>query len=160
NNSHCGRRAVWREAAMKARRYCVGTTLWLVSAISAAATPSFTSIELHSPAGSPGNVSAEGINRRGDVIGSSGGQPFVYYHRNGSVLQLGGLAPTLSAFGINDRDQVVGMQVNPTGIHPVEWTANGGAAVLPLSDLGYATAIGDNGDIAGNMDNGHADNIA
>jgi probable HAF family extracellular repeat protein len=145
---------------MKARGYRVCATLSLVSAVSAAATPSFTSIELHPLASSPGNVSAEGINRHGDVIGSSGGQPFVYYYRNGSTVQLGGLAPTLSAFGINDRDQVVGMQVNATGIHPVEWTANGGAALIPLSPLGYATAIGDNGAIAGNMDNGHADNIA
>lgn len=145
---------------MKARRYCVCATLWFVSAVATAATPSFTSIELNSPAGSPGNVTAVGINRRGDVIGSSGSQPFAYYHRDGSVVQLGGLAPALSAFGINDRDQVVGMQVNGSGIHPVEWTANGGASVIPLLQLGYATAIGANGDIAGNMDNGHADNIA
>ena len=145
---------------MKARRYCVCAALWFLSAVSAAATPSFTSIELHSLAGSPGDVTAVGVNRLGDVIGSSGGQPFVYYHRNGSVVQLAGLAPALSAFGINDRDQVVGMQVNGSGIHPVEWTANGGATVIPLLPLGYATAIGNNGAIAGNMNNGHEDNIA
>jgi probable HAF family extracellular repeat protein len=145
---------------MKTRSYCVCAILGLACAVSAAATPSFTSIELRSLAGSPGSVSATGINRHGDVVGSSGGQPFVYYHRNGSVVQLGGLAPTLYAWGINDHDQVAGEQVNATGIHAVEWTANGGAVVLPLLPLGYATAIGNNGDIAGNMDNGHEDNIA
>jgi probable HAF family extracellular repeat protein len=132
----------------------------MVSAVCAAATPSFTSIELRSLAGTPGNVSAVGINRYGDIVGSSGGNPFIYYHRNGSVVQLGGLAPSLYAYGINDHDQVVGEQINAYGINAVEWTSNGGAVVLPSETLGYASAIGNNGDIAGNIDNGHANNLA
>jgi len=146
---------------MSTRDYCVGVTLSLAFAVAAAAaTPSFFSIELHSLAGPPGNVSATGINRYGDVVGTSGGLPFVYHHPNGSVVQLGGLAPTVSVAGINDHVQMVGMQVNGTGIFGVEWTANGGALQLPLGNLGYAVAIGNNGDIAGNAASLHLNNIA
>ena len=122
--------------------------------------PSFTSIELRSLAGTPGNVVASGINRYGDVAGSSDGEPFVYYHRNGTVVQLGGVAGTLDAWSINDHEQVVGEQINVTGIFPLEWTPNGGVTVLPTETLGVATAIGNNGDIAGNINNGHEDNLA
>jgi probable HAF family extracellular repeat protein len=111
--------------------------------------------------GTPGNVSAVAINRYGDIVGSSDGKPFVYYHRNGTVVELGGAAGDLSAYGINDHDQIVGEQVYPAvGISGVEWTPSGGVTVLPGGMLQYATAIGNNGDIAGNADNGHADNIA
>jgi probable HAF family extracellular repeat protein len=115
---------------------------------------------LRSPAGALGNVSATGINRYGDIIGSSDGNPFIYHHRSGSVVQLGGLAPTLYAYGVNDHDQVVGEEINANGINAVEWTANGGAAELPAETLGYAIAVGNNSDIAGNIDNGHEDNLA
>jgi probable HAF family extracellular repeat protein len=147
---------------MRARIYCVCAALCLASAAAAAgtATPSFTSIELRSLAGTPGNVVASGINRYGDVVGSSGGEPFVYYHRNGTVVQLGGVAGTLDAWSINDHEQIVGEQINVTGIFPLEWTSNGGVTVLPTETLGVATAIGNNGDIAGNINNGHEDNLA
>jgi probable HAF family extracellular repeat protein len=130
----------------------------LAAAVSTAATPSFNSIELPSLASTPGNVIAAGINRYGDIIGSCDGNPFIYYHRNGTEVELGGLAPTLDAYGINDHDQVVGEEINVDGINGFEW-ANGGATVL-TDTLGYAIAIGNNGDIAGNIDNGHGDNLA
>lgn len=123
-------------------------------------TPSFTSIELRPLAASPGNVVATGINRYGDIVGSSDGKPFIYYHRNGTVAQLGGVSGTLSAWGINDHDQVAGEQVDVTGIFPLEWTSNGGVVILPSPTLGMANSIGNNGDIGGNIDNGHADNLA
>ena len=143
---------------MKGPGYCACAILGFAAAVSTAATPSFTSIELPSLANTPGNVIASGINRHGDIIGSSDGNPFIYYHRNGTVVELGGLAPTLDAYGINDHDQVVGEEINVDGINGFEWT-NGGATVL-TDTLGYAIAIGNNGDIAGNVDNGHGDNLA
>ena len=149
---------------MRALTSCVCAALYLASATAAAgaATPSFTSIELRSLAGTPGDVVATGINRYGDVVGSSGsdGLPFVYYHRNGTVVQLEGEAGTLDAWSINDHEQIVGEQINVTGIFPLEWSPNGGVEVLPTETLGVATAIGNNGDIAGNVDNGHQDNLA
>ena len=147
---------------MRAPISCVYAALCVASTAAAAGTvmPSFTSIELRSLAGTPGNVVASGINRYGDVAGSSDGEPFVYYHRNGTVVQLGGVAGTLDAWSINDHEQVVGEQINVTGIFPLEWTPNGGVTVLPTETLGVATAIGNNGDIAGNINNGHEDNLA
>lgn len=143
---------------MKGPGYCACAILGFAAAVSTAATPSFTSIELPSLASTPGNVIASGINRYGDIIGSSDGNPFIYYHRNGTVVELTGLAPTLNANGINDHDQVVGEEINVNGINGFEWV-NGGATVL-TDTLGYAIAIGNNGDIAGNIDNGHEDNLA
>ena len=147
---------------MRAPISCVCAALCLASAAAAAgaATPSFTSIELRSLASTPGNVSATGINRYGDVVGSSDGKPFVYYHRNGTVVQLGGLQGNLSASGINDHEQIVGTQIDVTGVFPLEWTPNGGVMLLPTETLGVATAIDNSGDIAGNIDNGHQDNLA
>ena len=147
---------------MRASSSCVCAALCLASAAAeaGAATPSFTSIELRSLAGAPGNVVATGINRYGDAVGSSDGKPFIYYHRNSTVVQLGGVAGNLSASGINDHEQVVGEQINATGIFPLEWAPSGGVVVLPTGTLGAATAIGNNGDIAGNINNGHEDNLA
>jgi probable HAF family extracellular repeat protein len=143
-----------------ASRVCAALCLASAAAAAGTATPSFTSIELRSLAGTPGNVVATGINRYGDVVGSSDDKPFVYYHRNRTVVQLGGVAGTLSASGINDHEQIAGEQINVTGIFPLEWTPNGGVMVLPTGTLGMATAIGNNGDVAGNIDNGHEENLA
>jgi probable HAF family extracellular repeat protein len=144
---------------------CAWATLCLASVAATAGTatlqaPSFTSIELRSLAASPGNVVATGINRYGDVIGSSDGNPFVYYHRNGTVVQLGGATGTLSAWGINDHDQIAGEQVDVNGVFPIEWTSSGGVVTLPTETLGMANSVGNNGDIGGNIDNGHQDNLA
>src|SRR5579859_1480339 len=114
----------------------VGAAVYLASAAAAAGTPSFTSIELRPLASTPGNVVATGINRYGDVVGSSDNKPFVYYHRNGTVVELGGEPGTLNAWGINDHEQVAGEQINVTGIFPLEWTSNGGVTVLPAESLG------------------------
>lgn len=147
---------------MKARISYVGAALCLASAAAAAGTPapSFTSIELRSLAGTTGNVVATGINRYGDVVGASGSDAFVYYHRNGTVVQLEGEPGTLNAWGINDNEQVAGTQINVTGVFPLEWNRNGGVTVLPTETLGMANAVGNNGDISGNIDNGHEDNLA
>ena len=144
---------------------CVCATLCLASAAAPAGTatlqtPSFTSFELRPLAASPGNVVATGINRYGDVIGSSDGNPFAYYHRNGTVVQLGGATGTLSAWGINDREQIAGEQVDVNGVFPIEWTATGGVVTLPTETLGMANSVGNNGDVGGNIDNGHQDNLA
>ena len=144
---------------------CVCATLCLASAAAAAGTatlqtPSFTSFELRPLAASPGNVVATGINRYGDVIGSSDGNPFAYYHRNGTVVQLGGATGTLSAWGINDREQIAGEQVDVNGVFPIEWTATGGVVTLPTETLGMANSVGNNGAVGGNIDNGHQDNLA
>lgn len=147
---------------MRAAISFVCATLCLASAAVGAGTPppSYTSIELRSLAGTTGNVVANGINRYGDVVGSSGGKPFVYYHRNGTVVQLGGVTGNLAAFAINDHEQIAGEESDAVGLFPLEWTPNGGVVVLPTGTLGYATAIGNNGAIAGNIDNGHQDNLA
>ena len=148
----------------------VGAALCLASASTASAaaaagtatlvTPSFTSIELRPLAASPGNVVATGINHYGDIVGASDGNPFIYYHRNGTVVQLGGAAGALNAWGINDQDQVAGEQAYVAGVFPLEWTSNGGVVTLPTETLGMANSIGNNGDIGGNIDNGHEDNLA
>ena len=147
---------------MRATTSCVYAVLCVAAAAGTATaqTPSFTSMELRPLASTPGNVVATGINRYGDVVGSSDGNPFVYYHRTGSVVQLGGTTGTLSAWGINDHDQIAGEQVSVNGVFPLEWTLNGGVVVLPTETLGMANAVGNNGDISGNIDNGHQDNLA
>jgi probable HAF family extracellular repeat protein len=144
----------------------------LASAAVQAAVPSYTGIEIASPAGPNGNASATGINRHGDIVGTysspAGTTPattggFVYYHSSGSevVLLDSGSPAAVSAAGINSLDQVVGDRSGPTiGVQPVEWSKNGGEAVLPINTLAMASAINDKGDIAGNFDNGHADNLA
>src|SRR5579864_3577378 len=129
---------------MRALISSVGAALCLASAAATAgtatlATPSFTSIELRPLAASPGNVVATGINHYGDIVGASDGNPFIYYHRNGTVVQLGGVA---------------GEQAYVAGVFPLEWTSNGGVVTLPTETLGMANSIGNNGDIGGNIDNG------
>jgi probable HAF family extracellular repeat protein len=66
----------------------------------------------------------------------------------------------LSAWGINDREQIAGEQVDVNGVFPIEWTATGGVVTLPTETLGMANSVGNNGDVGGNIDNGHQDNLA
>jgi probable HAF family extracellular repeat protein len=144
----------------------------LASATLQAAVPSYTSIEIHSPASATDSVGAAGINRYGDVVGAYSSAPgvtpqsaggFVYYYRNRSevVLSGSGTPGGLSANGINDLDQVVGDLMGPSiGVEPVEWLKSGGEVVLPIGTLALASAINDKGDIVGNYDNGHLDNLA
>jgi uncharacterized membrane protein len=149
-------------------------TAVLACTVSTAATPSYTSVEIRSPAGASGNVTASGINRYGDIIGTyssaAGANPataggFVYYHRTGSeVILTGSGAPSngsIAPNGINDQDLVVGLQEGPTiGVEPVEWSKNGGMAILPANTLALASGVDDKGNVIGNIDNGHADNLA
>lgn len=150
---------------MRGRTYGFVTIWLLVSAPSEAAQPSFNSVEIGSLAGPQGNVSAVGINDQGDIVGTSqypGGSsntsgPFVYYHASGSELELDGFA----ASGINDADKIAGELANlSTGPQAVVWSKNGGVEVLPADSFAMADAINNDGDVAGNIDNGHGDNLA
>jgi probable HAF family extracellular repeat protein len=144
----------------------------LAAASSWAAAPSYTSIEIRSPAGTGGNVIAAAVNRYGDVVGSyssaAGIRPatsgaFVYYHRSGSEVTLTptASAASLLANGINDQDLVVGSQSGPSiGVEPIEWSKNGGVQILPVNDLALASADDNTGNVIGNIDNGHGDNLA
>ena len=148
------------------------TAALLASAALQAASPTYTSIEIPSPAGAQGNVTATGINLYGDVVGTwaSGagvspatGGGFVYFHRSGSqvVLTGSGNPGGVAANGINDLGQVVGDRSGPTiGVEPMAWSQNGGEVMLPADTLAMATAINNQGNIVGNFDNGHVDNLA
>jgi probable HAF family extracellular repeat protein len=129
----------------------------LASASLRAQTPSYTSIEISSPAGAADNVTASGINGHGDIVGMSGASPFVYYHASGAELTLEGFA----VYGISDFDKIAGEIVNPTaGPQAVVWSENGGVEVLPAETFSEASAISNDGDVAGSIDNGHADTLA
>ncbi len=160
---------------MSIRNECVFFTgAMLASAVPGATTPSYTSVEISSPAGANGNVTANGINRYGDIIGTyssaagvtaATGGGFVYYHRTGSEVTLIGSGPpsngTVSPNGINDQDLVVGTREGATiGVEPIEWSKNGGMTILPTSTLAMATAVDNKGNVLGGIDNGHADNLA
>lgn len=157
---------------MSMRSGCFFATALLASVTLQAAAPSYTSIEIRSPAGPSGNAAASGINRYGDIVASydsgAGSSPasgggFVYYHGNGSeVVLLGSGTPgALAANGINDQDQVVGDRSGATiGVEPVVWSKNGGVTLLPADTLAEATAINDQGNVVGNIDNGHVSNLA
>ncbi len=146
----------------------------LASAVLGATTPSYTSVEIRSPTGASGNVTASGINRYGDIIGSyssaAGTSPatagaFVYYHRSGSEAILTGSGSpsngSVAANGINDEELVVGSREGPTiGVEPVEWSKNGGMTILPANNLALASGVDNQGDVIGGIDNGHADNLA
>ena len=152
---------------MRASIYGWVTALSCVSAASLAATPlpSFNSIEISSLAGPQGNVSAVALNDQGDIVGSSQksagssgtSTPFVYYRASRSEVAFDGyLVGT-----INDADKIAGSVVNPTaGPEAVVWSKSGGVQVLPSEQFAIASAISNDGDVAGNIDNGHADNLA
>ena len=153
---------------MRAR--CLGwiSTVLLTSAAAAASSPppSFTSLEIRSLVGLQGNVSAAGLNDHGDVTGTSQyppgstnpSGPFVYYHANGVELALNGFG----VGGINDAGKIAGEVVSlSTGPQAVVWPKSGGVQILPSNNIfAEADAINNAGDVAGNIDNGHADNFA
>ncbi len=147
---------------MLKRSSCLFAVALLACAASRAQTPSYTSIEIGSLAGSGGNVTAAGLNRHGDVVGTSqvpagGESAFVYYHRQGSAHALSGVA----ANGINDNGKIAGEQSNSvTGPSAVAWYMNGGVDILPSNTLSRATAVSNSGPVAGNIDNGHVSDLA
>jgi probable HAF family extracellular repeat protein len=130
-----------------------------------ATPPSFTSIEITSLSGPQGNISASGINSHGDISGVSqypagspapGNGPFIYHHLSGVTVQLKGTA----AGGLNDADTVAGEWVNPSP-EAVTWSKYGGVQVLPSNgDFATAGAVSNDGDVVGNIDNGHFENSA
>jgi probable HAF family extracellular repeat protein len=144
--------------------FCAVAALGLASATAAAATPSFTSIEIPLPASPTAYTSAVGLNDRGDVVGvmgqpccGTGAGPFVYYRASGSDVALSGF----DVGGINDSDKITGEVVDPTnGPEAVVWSKNGGVEILPSETLAMGTAIANSGNVAGNVDNGHQDNLA
>ena len=134
--------------------------------VAGATPPSFTSIEITSLGGPQGNISAAGINNHGDISGTSqypagSSAPgdsgvFIYHHSSGVVVALNGT----SGGGLNDADSVAGEWVNPSP-EAVVWSKNGGVQILPSDGIfATATAISSDGDVIGNIDNGHADNSA
>jgi probable HAF family extracellular repeat protein len=150
---------------MGLRSYGFVTALLFVSVVGRAAQPSFDSIEIGSLAGPQGNVSAAGINDNGDIVGTSqyppgssnASGPFVYYHSDTTELPLNGFA----VGGINDVDRIAGEAVDlSTGPQAVVWSKDGGVQILPSNAFAMATAISNDGDVVGNVDNGHADNAA
>src|SRR5579863_3409012 len=152
---------------MRGASYAWVTAAVLVSVASGATPPSFNSVEIASLAGAQGNVTAAGINDLGDIVGTSqypagssnASGPFVYYHSSRSEVALNGFA----VGGINDSDKIAGELVQnlSTGPEAVVWSKNGGEQILPSNGIfAEASAISNNGDVAGNIDNGHADNSA
>ena len=148
------------------RSRCLGfvATALFVS-VAGATPPSFNSIEISSLAGPQGNVTAAGINGHGDIAGVSqypagspapGSGPFIYHYSSGVEVALKGTG----VGGLNNADMVAGEWVNPSP-EAVVWAKNGGVQILPSDGIfATASAISDDGDVVGNIDNGHADNSA
>lgn len=136
----------------------------MVSAVSEAAAPSFTSIEIPLPASATSEASGRGLNDHGDIAAISGygccnngNGPFVYYYASRSVVSLNGF----DLGGINDSEQAAGEAISSSeGPQAVVWSKSGGVEILPSETFALGSAIADNGDVAGNIDNGHADNLA
>jgi probable HAF family extracellular repeat protein len=134
----------------------------LSSASLQAAVPSYTSIEINSLAGASGHITASGINRLGDVVGTSqlasgADGAFVYYYSQRSAQPLDGS----QAGGINDYGKIAGERSSASILpQAVAWYRNGGVDILPASTLSTATAVSNTGQVVGNIDNGHAGNRA
>jgi len=141
---------------MKVQEYCAGAALLAVSAVSQAAAPSFTSIEIPSPSNTMHFASGVGINSQGDIAGFFGrtcctGNPFVYYRASGSEVVFDGI----NAGGLNDSDQVAGAIFNQTpAAQAVLWSKNGGVEPLPSNMQSMATAVSNDGDVVGIDANG------
>src|SRR5579871_445602 len=151
---------------MKTRALGFVAAISFVSAAMGATPPSFTSIEITALGGPQGNITAAGINTHGDMSGTSqypagssapnNSGVFIYDHSSGAVVALGGT----EGGGLNDADSVAGEWVNPTPEAAV-WTKNGGVQILPSNgDFSTAGDISNDGDIVGNIDNGHFENSA
>jgi len=152
---------------MREASYAWLTGLLGVVSVASGAQPSFNSVEIASLAGPQGNITAAAINDLGDIVGTSqypagssnASGPFVYYHSSRSAVALNGFAVN----GINDSDKLAGevVQSLSTGPQAVVWSKNGGEQILPSNGIfALASAISNNGDVVGNIDNGHADNLA
>jgi probable HAF family extracellular repeat protein len=145
------------------KRSCHLIALAMLASVAArAAAPSYTSTEIVSLAGSGGSITAYGINRLGEVVGTSevpgGGQSaFVYSYSQRSIQPLDGEA----AGGINDYGKIAGYQNSATtGPQAVAWYLTGGMDTLPANNLSMAGGVSNNGQVIGSVDNGHADNAA
>ena len=141
---------------MKVQDYCTGAALLAVSAISQAAAPSFTSVEIPLPAAATQFVNAVGINSQGDIAGVFGpeccsGSPFVYFHATGTDVVFNGF----DAGGINDSDQVAGTIIDQTPQpQAVLFAKNGSVLTLPAANLSAAAAVSNDGDVVGSVANG------
>jgi probable HAF family extracellular repeat protein len=134
--------------------------------VAGATPPSFNSIEITSLGGPQGNITAAGINNHGDISGTSqypagssapgDSGAFIYHHSSGVVVALNGT----TGGGLNDADSVAGEWVNPSP-EAVVWSKSGGVQILPSNgDFASAGAISNDGDVVGNIDNGHFENSA
>ncbi len=109
--------------------------------------------------------SAQDINNRGQVVGMEIWRAFLWTEDLGRVFLGdlgGGLTHASMATAINDRGQVVGWSLTPSGYwHPFLWTPDGG--IIDLGSLGnytsYAWDINNRGQIVGSFDDWVGANI-
>ena len=143
-------------------RICIVLATLILASAAAAQTPppSYTSTEIGSLQG--GTTTANAINNNGDIVGSSQTSvfnqgAFVYHHASRSLSALNGAG----ANGINDYGKIVGEYIGATtGPEAIAWYLTGGSEILPSNAFAMANAVSNDGQAAGNVDNGHAENLA
>ena len=141
---------------MKVQTYGAGAALLAAAAISQAAPPSFTSVEIPLPAGATHFAAGVGINSQGDIAGvfgpeCCGGTPFVYFHASGSDVVFSGS----NATGLNDSDQVAGAVIDQNSQPQAAlWSNSGVVQALPADDISMAAAVSNDGDVVGAVANG------
>src|SRR5260221_14354049 len=65
----------------------------------------------------------------------------------------------VSANGINDYGKIGGEDISASGPQALAWYPPGGFETLPAYQA-IATAVSNNGQVAGDINNGHEDNLA
>jgi probable HAF family extracellular repeat protein len=94
--------------------------------------------------------SANAINARGEIAGTSSAGAFVF--RDGAINMLGTLGGSRSdAKGINDASEVVGLATDEHG-QPLSFLFDGGMKALQAPGYSGATAINNRGQIVGNAE--------
>jgi probable HAF family extracellular repeat protein len=120
------------------------------------ATPSYTLTDLGEISGSEGTIRVNGINTRGDIVGSFGssttGGAFVWTSERGiQTLTVPG-ATRPSAEGINDFGQVVGYArlASQSNNHAFIWDSSGSSYdIVPTAVEAYAYDINNQGEVVG-----------
>jgi len=120
----------------------------------ALAVPPQYTITVLSPPGYTGLTLARAINDRGDVVGETGATAFIY--SSGTYTSLPPLPGAKSipyVNGINDKGQVVGLQLMNSGEIHAYLYSNGAAMDLGTGDGSQAQAINNLGQIVGGLNN-------
>lgn len=143
-------------------------SLATLTVVSRAAAQAYGVIDLGSLANAPGDQilsSASGVNFNGHVavnnFGTFVADPSTAVNRaaiwtpEGALQALGSLPGYADsvAYGINDRDQVVGVAMSPTGTVPFLWSPESGMTMLSGFEagvLGDALAVNNVGQVVGN----------